>query len=286
MSSPSPWRRWILGGWSWRRPLSSASFIYGSLLLVAVFFADRLIFVPPPSNYDEAHPALVRLAGAAPDQPDIAAFWYPPESATAPVLLWTHGNAEDLGTLAPLLEAIAGQGVGLLACDYPGYGLSGGSPTEMGCYGAVDLAFRHLTRDLGIDAGRIVAVGQSVGSGPAVWLAAREPDLRGLVLISPFLSAFRVATRIPLFPGDRFPNLKRMPEVTCPLLVFHGENDEVIPFHHGERLHALHPGPDKAFVALPGTGHNDLWARQFEPVVSALLDFAVLRSLPEQPEKS
>ncbi|MCB1065177.1 MAG: alpha/beta hydrolase [Verrucomicrobiae bacterium] len=282
MSSPSLWRRWIVGEWSWSRPLKSVGSIYGILFIIAVFFADKLIFVPPASTYDATHPALVMLPGEIPDEPSIATFWYSPSSDKAPVLLWTHGNAEDLGHLGPFFEIFAEQNVGILAIDYPGYGLSEGKPTEPGCYRAVDLAFRHLTHDLGIAADRIVIVGQSVGSGPAVWLAEKHPEVRGLVLISPFLSAFRVVTQIPLFPGDRFPNLHRMPEVTCPLLIFHGENDEVIPFTHGKKLFALHPGPEKAFVPLPAAGHNDLWARHFDTMESLLLDFAILKALPLQ----
>lgn len=264
-----------MGEWSWHRPLTSAGFVYGSLLFIAVFFADFLIFAPPPPTYDSSHPALKVL----PDD-QLATLWFPPPSGDAPVLLWTHGNAEDIGSLAPLLEIFAGQGVGLLAIDYPGYGLSPGKPSESECYRAIDSAFRHLTGEMGIDPGRITLVGQSVGSGPAIWLAAREPRLRGLVLISPFLSIYRVVMPVPLLPGDRFPNLNRMPDLRLPLLLFHGDRDKVIPHSHGEKLHALHPGPEKAFVSLPSTGHNDIWALELDTILTGIMDFALLGKLP------
>ena len=168
----------------------------------------------------------------------------------------------------------------MLGIDYPGYGQSSDRPTEKGCYNAIESGFRFLVEEVGIPRERIVIVGQSVGGGPATWLAEREPEVRGLVLISPFLSAFRTVTRVPLFPGDRFPNLKRIRKITCPLLVVHGERDEVIPFNQGQRLHDEHPGPKKAFLPLPDTGHNDLWARQFDVVVDAVMDLAFLGKLP------
>lgn len=271
-----------MGEWNWRRPFKSAGIVYGSLLLFAVFFADRLIFVPPRSSYEATHPSLRMIPPSTEtSEKRLATFWYPPPTDTAPVLLWTHGNAEDIGNLEPLLQLFSEQGVGVMAIDYPGYGQSAGRPTEKRCYAAIESAFRHLTEIEDIAPDRIVLVGQSVGSGPAVWLAERESELRGLVLISPFLSAFRVVMPTPLFPGDRFPSLKRMPNVTVPLLLFHGEKDEVISFSHGEKLFALHPGPDKAFVPLPESGHNDLWSMEFETVLTGIADFALLGRLPD-----
>lgn len=274
--------RRLFGEWSWRRLFKSTAFVYGCLVIVAVFFADRLIFFPPrPTSADPGDPALVML-GEKDGGERIATLWHPPTTADAPVLIWTHGNAEDLGTLAPLLEIFAGTGMGVLGCDYPGYGLSEGQPDEAGCYRAIDAAFRFLTDEKGIPPERIVLVGQSLGGGPALWLAEREPGICGLVLISPFLSAFRVGTRIPIFPRDRFLNLRRMPKITCPLLVFHGERDEVVPFSHGKKLFALHPGPAKAFVPLPEAGHNDLWNYYLDEVLAMVTDFALDLRLPEQ----
>ncbi|MCB1231124.1 MAG: alpha/beta fold hydrolase [Verrucomicrobiae bacterium] len=282
MSTGSKWRKWLIGDWNWRRPFKSVGAIYASLLVVAVFFADKLIFVPPSPSYDASAPRLkmIPLDSASSDG-SIAAFWFPPPDDSAAVLLWTHGNAEDMGNLEPLLEIISGQGVGVMAFDYPGYGLSDGKPTEKGCYDAASAAFRFLTQELSIDPDRILFVGQSVGGGTAVWLAEQHPEARGLVLISPFLSAFRVVLPIPLFPGDRFPNLKRMPNVRIPLLLFHGENDEVISFSHGQKLFDLHPGPRKALVPLPDAGHNDLWSLEFETVLTKMMDFAILGKLPD-----
>lgn len=266
-----------MGEWNWHRPLKSAGFVYGSLFLVALFFADSLIFAPPPCSYDAGHPALKMLTGPG---AELATLWYPPPTDAAPVLLWTHGNAEDIGGLAPLLEIFARQNVGIMAVDYPGYGLSPGKPSESECYRAIETAWRHLTRELSIDPSRVTLVGQSVGGGPAVWLAASQPDLHGLVLISPFLSIYRVVMPRPLFPGDRFPNLKRMPDIGVPLLLFHGERDEIIPFSHGVKLHALHPGPAKAFVPLPGVGHNDIWSLEFETILTGIMNFCHTGSLP------
>jgi fermentation-respiration switch protein FrsA (DUF1100 family) len=95
-----------------------------------------------------------------------------------------------------------------------------------------------------------------VGSGPATELAARVP-VGGLVLESAFVSTFRVLTKVPLLPFDRFPNLRHLRQVRCPVLVIHGTEDEVIPVSHGRRLYAIAAEP-KESLWVEGAHHNDV----------------------------
>src|SRR5690606_6676732 len=105
----------------------------------------------------------------------------------------------------------------------------------------------------------IVIVGRSVGAGPSVWLAEREQPA-GLILMAPFTSVYGVLMSDPFFPGDRFPNLKRISRVDCPLLIIHGSADSVIPPAHGKRLLEAAIAPDKRFLEIPDAGHNDLFS--------------------------
>jgi fermentation-respiration switch protein FrsA (DUF1100 family) len=86
------------------------------------------------------------------------------------------------------------------------------------------------------------------------------------------MSAFRSVTRIPLFPGDRFPNHQHLAQVTSPLLVIHGEEDEVIPFSQGQSLFDLSPSPVKFFLPIPEVGHNDLFLSNAFHLPSLILD--------------
>lgn len=251
------------------RPIKSLAFIYIVLAVTACGFTNSLLFHPPKSDYTSKSSRLELLQTTKGAQ--VAAFWYPPSDPDAPILLWSHGNAEDLGDLLPLHRELNNQGFGILAYDYPGYGLSEGSPNESGCYAAIDAAYKFLVTEKQIPNEQITIVGQSVGSGPACWLAERE-DTAGLVLISPFLSVYRTVTKVPLFPGDKFPNIHRIKKIDEALLVIHGTNDRTIPFSHGERLHQLHSGP-KTFVAIEGADHNTIWPVGYELIVSSLLEF-------------
>src|SRR5690606_40899853 len=137
-----------------------------------------------------------------------------------------------------------------------------------------DAAFAHLTGALGFPPGRIIAWGRSIGGGPATALAAREP-LAGLVLESTFISAFRVVTRWPMLPRDRFRNLALLRAVRCPVLVIHGRRDAIVPFYHGRALYRAAPEP-KRYLWVDGAGHNDVWHVAGEGYARAVRAFLAL----------
>ena len=236
-----------------RNVLLGCAFGVVVLLVAAVLAADRLIFHPPQAREAPPEERLVVL----PDGAEMALIYLAPAAERDPVLLYFHGNAEDLSDIAPLLKRWHRAGFGVLGCDYPGYGRSGGTPSEKGVYCHAEAAWRYLTETCGIAPGRIVIVGFSVGSGPACYLAERcQP--RALILLAPFTSAFQVVLpQVPL-PFDRFPNHRRMPRIAVPVRVLHGTADRVIAPEHGRRLFELAPGAGKHLELLPGAGHNDL----------------------------
>jgi fermentation-respiration switch protein FrsA (DUF1100 family) len=263
-----------------RRPVVPEIFLLRMALSIALIYAvvgawawlisDRMIFLPPAPTYrDTADILKVPTSGGE----RIAAVYLPNPAATYTVLL-SHGNAEDLGWVLPSLPPLRDLGFGVFAYDYRGYGLSQGRASEQHVYADIDAAYDYLTRELRVPAARIILYGRSLGAGAAVDLAARQ-SVGGLILESPFLTAFRVMTRIPLFPFDRFRNVDKIGRVRCPVLVMHGEADEIVPLWHGQQLFERVPGP-KMFLAVPGAHHNDfLWVAGAR-YVTALRDFEAL----------
>lgn len=260
----------MIGTWSWKRPLKSLAFIYGCLVVVAVFFAEKLIFFPPEPGYQDG-PQILKLTSTT---GDLIAAIERPAKAGFPTLLYSHGNAEDLGDVFGLARIWEDEGFGVLAYDFPGYGRSSGKPLEHTCEAAIEAAWDYLTKTKGIDPSRIVIVGRSVGGGPSVWLAERKTPA-GLILMCPFTSAFAVRIPLPILPCDRFPNLKRIPQVKCPLLVMHGEEDSLINPSHGRKLVEAATVTDKRFISIPGAGHNDLYEGGWEIIEPAIRDFAL-----------
>lgn len=225
---------------------------YLIVLLASVFLLSSILFQPHEPEYTWQTPYIINIGD---EGMPVAAYWQPQTNAIA-TLLYSHGNAEDIGDLTEVLNALAQSGISVLAYDYPGYGLSGGKPTENACYNAAEKGYAFLTTQKKIKAEDIIILGRSVGSGPACYLAEKYP-VRGLVLESGFLSAQRVITRIRLLPIDTFPNIERIKAISCRKLFIHGTHDSVIPFWHGKKMYELSPGM-KQYHWVPGAGHDDL----------------------------
>jgi fermentation-respiration switch protein FrsA (DUF1100 family) len=178
-------------------------------------------------------------------------------NANAPYLmLFSHGNAEDIGNDLPWLDDVRNTGVAVLAYDYRGYGTSEGRSSEKTVYEDVFAAYDYATQQLHFPPEQIISYGRSLGCGAAIELAYRKP-VGGLVLEAPFLTAFRVLTRVPLLPWDKFRNIDKIRQIHVPVLVIQGENDHVVPTSHGRRIFAAANQP-KDSLWIPGAGHNDV----------------------------
>jgi abhydrolase domain-containing protein 17 len=243
-----------------------------ALTLLAYLLADRMIFLPPSASYDAARlPVRTIPVGDG----DSLALLHLARGHERFTIIHSHGNAEDLGDVLPLLELIRGAGFAVIAYDYRGYGLSsGGVPGARSADEDALAVYRFAVHELRIPPGRLILHGRSVGAGPALHVAAHHP-VGGVILESAFTSAYRVVTRVALLPFDRFPNHRRIRRVRAPVLVIHGTADDVIPIAHGRRLHALAPAPRQAWW-VEGAGHNDLAAVAGDGYPAALRAFAEL----------
>jgi len=171
----------------------------------------------------------------------IPCLWFPaPKAAT--VILFFHANAEDLGMSFAVLKHMRDQfKVNVLAVEYPGYGLLHHMETsEDGVYEVALTAFRFLVDEVNVRYSQIILFGRSLGSGPAVYLAAQYP-VGGLILVSAFCSikgaVQSIAGRLVAWTWkERFPNNKIIANVSCSTLFIHGECDGLIPADHSLRL--------------------------------------------------
>ena len=231
--------------------LTTGLLIYTGIVLFAWFFANEMIFQPPPSSYQDSKQIIKLNSGDV----EISAIHLSHPQARY-TILYSHGNAVDLGQLYPILDEIRAAGFSVFAYDYSGYGTSSGKPSEEHTYEDINAAYRYLTKQLQIPAHRIIALGQSLGGGVAADLASRKL-IGGLILESTFVTAYRVLISVPLLPFDQFNNLAKLKQISCPVLVIHGRNDSVISFWHGKRLFEMAHQPKQNFW-VEGAGHNNL----------------------------
>lgn len=201
--------------------------------------------------------------------------WYIP--GTKPfVLLLAHGNAGTISHRLNKAALLRRTGAGLLLFDYRGYGQSAGRPSEQGTYRDAEAAYRYLTETKGIPADHVFFYGESLGCAVALEMALRHPGA-GVILESPFTSTVDMGKLVfPWLPvkwlvRHHYDNLLKIPKLTSPLLLMHSPQDEIVPFHMGQRLFQAAPDP-KTFLELKG-GHNEGYMDTGERYVSAVKAF-------------
>ena len=225
---------------------------------------NQMIY-PMPAVPVPAPPAPWREVELRPARGERAILWTAPGPEAAPLVLFFHGNGENLETMrrAGLLEDASRLGAAIAALDYPGYGRSGGRPSETANLAAAEAALDWARAE---EPGRpVVLCGWSLGAAVAVELAARRPDdVAGLIALSPWTSLPEVARHhfpgwlVRLALGERYDSLAASERVRAPALVIHGAVDDLIPAAQGERVGEKLRA---RVVMVPGAGHNDLLAR-------------------------
>ena len=242
--------------------------ILGSLLIFALVYAllyvalNRSIYYP--MKYPQGFWDVQKIIGATDvwlrtrDGVRLHGWWVDRGGARAVTLLF-HGNAGNLTHRANHIRRITEAGSALLIIDYRGYGKSDGWPHESGLYSDAEAACQYVLEQ-GWKPSQVIAHGESLGTAVAVDLASRR-RCGGVILEAPFTSARAVAMRVlplvgPLLTSG-FDSSRKIPEIRAPLLIIHGERDEVIDFSFGRRLFEAAREP-KTFWAVPGAGHNDL----------------------------
>jgi abhydrolase domain-containing protein 17 len=100
-----------------------------------------------------------------------------------------------------------------------------------------------------------------------------------LILISPLKSVYSIPFKYSIFPGDRYPNLKRIKTIHSPLLVIHSENDEVISYSHGKAIHDASPAKIKSLKPIPDAGHNDMFYHKSDEIFDTIATF--INNLPK-----
>jgi hypothetical protein len=216
--------------------------------------------IEAPEGTRPPGPGSERVWIETPDGDRVEAWYTPAPGATAanpgPAVVLTHGNGELIDYMAPRVRPYLAMGVGVLTPEYRGYGRSGGAPSMDGI--AQDMArFRAwLVARPEVDADRLVYHGFSLGGGVAGALAATHPP-RALILQSTFT---RIAdmTTLPV-PGvliaDPYDTAAVVRQAEYPVLVVHGTDDRVVPYHHGVRLSEL---AGDARLVTHQAGHQDM----------------------------
>jgi uncharacterized protein len=238
---------------------SVAAFIAYAVLCVGLYAAQRKLVFPPlgphisakAAGFPEAQEMLVPTS----DGEKLIA-WYVAPKGDKPLVVYFHGNGDTLSWRTNRDRLLVADGTGLLAISYRGFEGSSGNPSETGFHLDADAAYEFAASR--VPSNSIVLWGHSLGTGVAVQLAA-ERRVKALILEAPYTSVADIAAmRYPFVPirlllKDQFRSDLRISHVTAPVLVLHGELDDIIPIQYGRRLYELAHNP-KRFMSFPKGG--------------------------------
>ena len=239
--------------------------LYGALCLYLFLMQDKLIFYPNiPSRKLSASPADIGLEFETvsintSDQVILNGRFVPAPDEKG-TLLFFHGNAGNISHRLDSLRIFHGLGLSTLIIDYRGYGKSQGKISEQGSYLDAEASWKYLTERKNIPAQNIIVFGRSLGAAIAAYNAAKYMP-GALILESAFTSVPDMAEQLyPIFPVrllSRFQYNTResLLSVTCPVLIIHSPNDEIIPFENGLQLYRSAGNP-KQLLEIQG-GHNE-----------------------------
>jgi uncharacterized protein len=241
-------------------PLAFLVAIYGLAVVGLAVFQRRLLYFP---DRRLTHPAEAGMSGVeelrlVTDDGEMLVAWHLPPRKGHPLILYFHGNGGALVDRVPRFRMFAASGYGLLAVSYRGYGGSTGSPTQTGLMRDGEAAYREA-RARGYESDHIVLMGESLGTGVAIALAATH-EAAALVLDSPYSSAVDVAAvhyrMLPVrwLMFDRYRSDLAIRDVRIPVLIVHGDDDRVIPMNLARRLFERANEP-KEFISVAGGGH-------------------------------
>ena len=194
-------------------------------------------------------------------------------------LVWFHGNAGNIShRMENLVDLHDRLGLNVFVFDYRGYGRSEGRPSEQGTYLDAEAALAYVKTRPDVDGRKIVLFGRSLGCAIAAEVTISN-DVYAVVLESPFTSVQALAKRAyPFLPGigalvrTRYDTLSKVRQVSAPVMVLHGDRDDVAPFDMGRELFEA-ANPPKRFYSIAGAGHNDTYLVGGSAYYSALADF-------------
>lgn len=241
---------------------------------------ERLVYFPQALDGVAVTPAAQKLFYESPrivteDGETLGAWWVPVADARGAVLV-LHGNAGNIAGRIGYLLPFHAMGYSVLLVDYRGYGASSGHPSEEGTYRDARAAWQWLIAH-GLKPAQIVVLGESLGGAVASELAARVQP-HALILVASFTGLRALGAEIyPWLPVRlisrlHYDTLEHLQRYRGSVLIAHSRDDEIVPYAHGERLHAAATGA-KTLIAMHGD-HNEafLFARpEWTQAVAAFL---------------
>ena len=252
------------------------------LMVLIYFFQGKLLFFPQRitshdiENIKRNYPEVEELTLKTADRTKLHGWFIKAKTKEpAPLIIYFDGNAGEVSLMIPELSKFHHYSIALI--NYRGYGLSEGVPTQDALFSDATSIYDQLIQRSDVDKNKVVAMGRSLGTGVAVYLAENRP-LKGAILISPYDSITSIGQRtypflpVSLLMRNPFNSLSRAPKIKVPMLCVVASDDRVVPVSHSTKFYDAWAGKKQWHLINHADHNNLLLDPTFWPTVANFLD--------------
>ena len=249
--------------------------IYLSVLVYLFFFQRNLLYLPNENNYsgDKIKVDIEEVQIKTSDNINLLGWFHKKDLNKFKTIVYFHGNAGKLENRIHKLNHFKDMDINFLIISWRGFSENSGKPTEQGLYKDGKSAIDWL-KNMGLDDKDIILYGESLGTGIAIEIAQNK-NFAGLILETPFTSMIDAAKNVyPYIPvglllKDRYENDKKIKNINIPILVMHGEADQIVPFEMGKKIYEIANKPKYSYF----TKYDNHMMEYDEKLVFALTSF-------------
>lgn len=262
-----------------RRIKQVAILLVGTYIMIGTaiyYFQEKLLFFPTPLpqefTYQFNYP-FEELFFKPEKNVSINALHFKVDHPKG-VIYYFHGNAGNLSRWGTIVEYLVAQQYDVLVMDYRGYGKSTGPLNEAAFYTDAQYGYNYLLNHY--DTATITLYGRSLGTGIATYLASKN-QAKQLILETPYYNIADVAKkRFPILPVNsllkyKFPSNEYIAAVTCPITIFHGTEDKIVPYVSGKKLSTITPKNTTLITIKDGRHNNLVEFETYQNMILALL---------------
>ena len=249
--------------------------IYFFILVILFFFQRNLLYDPAENNYygDKLTVSVDKVRIKTKDNIELLGWYHKKDSNSYKTILFLHGNAGSLENRIHKINHFKDMDINFLLLSWRGFSGNKGQPTEKGIYEDARSAIRWL-KGKGLKAEDIVIYGESLGTGVATEIAQNN-NFAGVILESPFTSMVDAAkTKYSFFPirlllKDKYESNKKIKNIRSPILIMHGEADNIVPFWMGKKMYELANEPKYSYFSK----YDDHMMEYNEKLLNTLKEF-------------
>jgi fermentation-respiration switch protein FrsA (DUF1100 family) len=253
-------------------------YVFLMLLIGCESIVNRMAFFPTvtSSRVSEKIPAGVKEVYITTEDNELLQCFFVANKSSKKLVIYFHGNAGNIYERLPELIGLSKAGANILGVGYRGYGKSSGKPSEKGIYKDGLASLKYVLETLGYPPDKTFICGRSIGTATAVHISAKR-KLAGIILITPMTSGRELAKHhgfgpFSIIAGNSFDNIEKCSDILSPILIIHGDKDEVVPWAMGKKIYDTLK-ITKKMITIEGGYHNDLEFRDPQLFWNSIAEF-------------